>query len=256
MPTALITGANSGIGFVTAKTLSSMDFDLILACRSRDKADAACRKIGPRCTPLVMDLSDLSSVQQAAASLVHNQPSIDVFIANAGIMAPPHELTQQGYELQIQTHHLANQLLVQLLEPLLVKSQARIIQISSLSAEKSPATKIEDIRALFSVSEQDYDPMGSYRTSKLAQVMLSQQLHRRLGAQGVLNYSVHPGIVNTAIFYRQMSRLRRAALQPIIWLGYALGKVRTPRRGAETGVWLASAKREDIGPVGGQLYRR
>ncbi len=252
MPTALITGANSGMGLAAAKALATKGFQLILACRTLVKAEQACKIIGSNAKPLVMDLAKLSSCQTACENILANTDQLDVIIANAGVMTPPHQITEDGFELQFQTHYLANQLMLIKLRPLLEKSKARIIQISSLSAEKAPSGAVKDIIDQAQVNAEDYDPMTSYRTSKLAQSMLAMDFQRQTKDNGLLNFSVHPGIVNTNLFYQNTANWLKVLITPLVWLGYASGRLLTPAKGAETAIWLATADHRTVETLAGK----
>ena len=252
MPTALITGANSGMGLATAKALASQGYQLILACRTTAKAEQACELVGHNSMPLTMDLATLSSCHSACDTLLNRIDTLDLLIANAGVMTPPHRITEDRFELQFQTHYLANQLLLSRLKPLLEKSQARIIQISSLSAEKAPAQSLEAITEQAKVDKDHYDAMTSYRTSKLAQSLLAMEFQRQTGDSGVLNFSVHPGIVNTNLFYQNTPDWLKLLITPLVWLGYASGRLLTPLKGAGTALWLATADRQEIESLAGK----
>ncbi|ARN74649.1 SDR family NAD(P)-dependent oxidoreductase [Oceanicoccus sagamiensis] len=252
MPTALITGANSGMGLAAAKALAAKGFQLILACRTQAKAEQACAAVGGQAKPLLMDLASLTSCHEACDTLLNTTDSLNILIANAGVMTPPHQITEDGFELQFQTHYLANQLILIKLQPLLEKSKARIIQISSLSAEKAPAKSVADIIRQAQVDAGDYDAMSSYRTSKLAQSMMAMEFQRQVKNSGVLNFSVHPGIVNTNLFYQNTASWLKLLITPLVWLGYASGRLLTPKKGADTALWLATENRDEIEALAGK----
>lgn len=239
----LITGANSGMGWETALALGELGHDLLLTVRSPSKA----RELEAR-FPLKerllavysMDLGDLGSVAGAGRQIYQEHPAIDVLILNAGIMAPPYSRTPDGYESQFQANYLGHWLLCSLLLPSLRGPGSKVISISSLSSEKGRAGTIDEIQALARVEGSGYDPMTSYRESKLAQVLFTVELQRRYGSQGLVASAVHPGVVNTNLFYRQGSDLYKTLMQPLAWLGYLTGILSTPKRGARTAVYLAT----------------
>ena len=194
--TALITGANSGLGLETARALAGKGARVLLACRNLEKAEAACRELaggGPgELIPLGVDLSDLRSVRGGAAAVAERWGAIDLLINNAGVMAPPRQLSSQGFELQFAVNHLGHFALTQQLLPVL-RSGARVVHVSS-GASYFGRIAFDDLQG-----EQRYDAWAAYAQSKLANVMTALELHRRLNAQGsdVLSIAAHPGLART-----------------------------------------------------------
>jgi len=185
--TALITGANSGLGLETARALAAKGARVLLACRSQAKAEASCRELsaapGAELHPLELDLSDLNSVQRAADSVANRWGALDLLINNAGVMAPPRQLSAQGLELQFAVNHLGHFALTLQLLPLL-RPDARVVHVSS-GASYFGRIAFEDLQG-----ERRYDAWASYAQSKLANVMTALELQRRLGGQrqhGVLD---------------------------------------------------------------------
>jgi protochlorophyllide reductase len=194
--TALITGANSGLGLETARALAQRGARVVLACRSLAKAEAACQELaaegGGELIPVELNLADLASVRHGAAQVAERCGAIDLLINNAGVMAPPRQLSAQGFELQFAVNHLGHFALTQQLLPVL-RPGARVVHVSS-GASYFGRIAFEDLQG-----EQRYDAWAAYAQSKLANVMTALELQRRMNAQGaeVLSIAAHPGLART-----------------------------------------------------------
>ena len=194
--TALITGANSGLGLETARALAQRGARVVLACRSLAKAEAACQELaaegGGELIPLELNLADLASVRRGAEQVAEHCGAIDLLINNAGVMAPPRQLSAQGFELQFAVNHLGHFALTQQLLPVL-RPGARVVHVSS-GASYFGRIAFDDLQ-----SEQRYDAWAAYAQSKLANVMTALELQRRLNGQGadVLSIAAHPGLART-----------------------------------------------------------
>ena len=194
--TALITGANSGLGLETARALAQRGARVVVACRSLAKAEATCQDLagdgGGELIPLQLNLADLASVRHGAAEIAARWSAIDLLINNAGVMAPPRQLSAQGFELQFAVNHLGHFALTQQLLPLL-RPGARVVHVSS-GASYFGRIAFDDLQG-----EQRYDAWAAYAQSKLANVMTALELQRRLDAQGaeVRSIAAHPGLART-----------------------------------------------------------
>jgi protochlorophyllide reductase len=194
--TALITGANSGLGLETARALAQRGARVVVACRSQAKAEAACRELAGdargELIPLELNLADLASVRRGAAAVAERQGAIDLLINNAGVMAPPRVLSAQGFELQFAVNHLGHFALTQALLPAL-RPGARVVHVSS-GASYFGRIAFEDLQG-----EQRYDAWAAYAQSKLANMMMALELQRRLDRQGaeVRSIAAHPGLART-----------------------------------------------------------
>ena len=151
-------------------------------------------------------------------------------------MTPPYSKTENGLETGIPGELLGHFYLFALLKNLLLNSKTKkVISISSLSSEKGANDKVVDFTRDIHCNESTYDAMKCYRESKLAQVLFTAELHNRFASEGLKSYAVHPGVVNTNLFYRQYNAFIKALIQPVAWLGYATGflrrqiKLRKPR---------------------------
>jgi protochlorophyllide reductase len=194
--TALITGANSGLGLETARALAQRGARVVLACRSLAKAKAARQELAAEregeLIPLELDLADLASVRRGAAAVAERLGAIDLLINNAGVMAPPRQLSAQGFELQFAVNHLGHFALTQQLLPVL-RPGARVVHVSS-GASYFGRIAFDDLQG-----EQRYDAWAAYAQSKLANMMTALELQRRLDVQGakVLSIAAHPGLART-----------------------------------------------------------
>ncbi len=246
MPITLITGANSGMGYETALSLGKLGHELILCARSLEKGNAALHKMKQqdaaiKATVFSLDLASFQSIKAGAEKINAAYPSIDYLIFNAGVMTPPYTQTEDGFELQFQANYLGHFYLFNLLKQTLLASAIRkVISISSLSSEKGVNDSIEKYRADVYCSSDSYDAMKCYRESKLAQVLFIKELNRRFQEYVLNSYAVHPGVVNTSLFYRNSSSLYVLLMKPFVWAGYVTGQLATPRKGAETAIYLAS----------------
>ncbi len=198
--TILITGANTGLGFEAAKVLAKNNARVLIGCRSKDKAEHARQEIlaqHPRADVAIieLDLASLASVKKAAAK-VAREDRLDVLINNAGIMVPPYELTEDGFESQFGVNHLGPFALTGLLlDKLRATPDARVVSTASI-AHKRGKIYFDDINA-----EQGYNAMARYAQSKIANLYFAYELQRRLAATGETTISVaaHPGIADTEL---------------------------------------------------------
>ncbi|XP_054152544.1 retinol dehydrogenase 12-like [Oppia nitens] len=197
----VITGANTGIGKETARDLAKRGAKVIIGCRDEWKAADAIKEIkamNPKAdiTALKLDLSSLKSVREFAQQLTDKYQAIDVLINNAGVTMNKCMETKDGFEMTLGINHLGHFLLTMLLLPLLRKSpKARVVNVSSF-AHVFGDIDFDDINSY----RKSYVPFDRYAQSKLANILFTRELARRLGTDSSINtYAVHPGIVRTAI---------------------------------------------------------
>ncbi len=199
---AIVTGANSGIGYQAARYLSRAGAAVILACRSREKGEAASAKIvatqpSAQVEVRILDVADLDSVRRFAAEFLTEGKPLDLLINNAGVMAlPERRTTPQGFEMQFGTNHLGHFALTGLLLPALLRQpKSRVVTVASI-AHKRGRLNFDDLNA-----ERRYDPRGAYAQSKLANVVFGLEFDRRLRARSANTASViaHPGVAVTNI---------------------------------------------------------
>ncbi|MEV1176609.1 oxidoreductase, partial [Nonomuraea sp. NPDC049784] len=181
---ALITGANSGIGFETAKLLAEHGATVVLACRDEAKMSEAAKQLrsaAPRgeIATLGLDLASLASIRAAAEAFHDRHARLDLLINNAGLMIPPYGKTADGFESQFGVNHLGHFALTGLLlDRLLGTPGSRIVTISS-NAHRRGTINFDDLQA-----ERRYHPMTAYAQSKLANLLFTYELQRRLAAAG------------------------------------------------------------------------
>lgn len=208
----LITGANSGIGYPAARELARAGAHVLLAARDRAKGEAAISRLRAEVPSASVelahfDLASLASVRAFAEQELASGLPLDLLINNAGVMAPRKRLeTADGFELQFGTNVLGHFALTGLLMPALDRAAAaskadgtqppRIVFVASI-AHKRGAIDFGDLQ-----STRSYNPMSSYSQTKLADLMLSFELDRRLKAKGssILSVAAHPGVANTNLF--------------------------------------------------------
>jgi NAD(P)-dependent dehydrogenase (short-subunit alcohol dehydrogenase family) len=199
---AIVTGANSGIGYQTARYLSRAGAAIILACRNAEKGEAARAKIASEYPAAnlqvrVLDVADLDSVRRFAAEFLNEGKPLDLLINNAGVMAlPKRQTTPQGFEMQFGTNHLGHFALTGMLLPALLRQPgSRVVTVASI-AHKGGKLNFDDLNA-----ERGYDPRGAYQQSKLANVVFGLEFDRRLRARTATTASViaHPGVAVTNI---------------------------------------------------------
>ncbi len=200
--TALITGANSGIGYQAALELARHGAQVLLACRSQAKGEAAATRIRQQAAnasvePVLLDLASLASIRSFAADYLASGRPLDLLINNAGVMAlQQRKTTADGFELQFGTNHLGHFALTGLLVPALLAAPApRVITVSSI-AHKKGRMNFDDLQG-----ERSYKPWPAYSQSKLANLLFALELDRRAKAQHskLISTPVHPGVSRTSI---------------------------------------------------------
>lgn len=232
--TVLITGANTGIGKETARDLAKRGAHIIIACRDIEKGDAAMKEIieqsgNSNITLKKLNLADTKSIREFAEQINKEQQQINILINNAGVMMCPYLKTEDGFELQFGVNHLGHFLLTYLLIDLIKRSgPARIINVSS-SAHKMGKIQFDDLN-----SEKSYNSVKAYGQSKLANILFTRELARKLQGTDVSVFALHPGVVRTELarHLNALTRFGLSLLRPF---------TKSPENGAETSIYCAVA---------------
>jgi retinol dehydrogenase 12 len=224
----VVTGASSGIGAAAALELAGLGALVVPVGRERRRLGAIARRLGGA-EPLQADFASLAQVRRLAAELLDRHPRIDVLVNNAGLVAGSRTISADGFELTFAVNHLAPFLLTNLLlERLRASAPARVVTTSS-DAHRGGMIDLEDLQG-----ERRWSTWSAYSNSKLANVLFTRALARRLGGTGVTANCLHPGVIRT--------RLGRGARLPIR-VGWRVASTffGSPRKGASTIVYLASS---------------
>ena len=200
---AVITGANTGIGYEAALVLAGKGAKVVIAVRNLDKGAKAVDAIerahpGADVTVQELDLASLASVRTAAEKLRTEFPRIDLLINNGGVMYPPKQVTADGFELQFGTNHLGHLAFTGLLlDSLLDVPGSRVVTVASMAHRNLADIHFDDLQW-----ERKYNRVAAYGQSKLANLMFTYELQRRLAAKGAPTIAVaaHPGISNSELW--------------------------------------------------------
>jgi NAD(P)-dependent dehydrogenase (short-subunit alcohol dehydrogenase family) len=231
--TAVITGANTGIGFEAAAVLAARGASVVLAVRNLDKGKDAAARIaaaapGADVTIQRLDLSSLDSVRSAAAELTAHHDKIDLLINNAGVMYTPRSTTADGFELQFGTNHLGHFALTSLLlGRLLPVPGSRVVTISSVGHRIRARIHFDDLQL-----ERRYGRIAAYGQAKLANLMFTYELQRILAPAGTtIAVAAHPGGSNTELGRNMPAALRilSRVLSPLLAQSAAMGALPTLR---------------------------
>ncbi|KAF4629071.1 hypothetical protein G7Y89_g9074 [Cudoniella acicularis] len=238
----LITGCSSGIGIETAQTLATTGATLFLTARDLEKAKKALGDLvtSPKVHLLELDLNSLASVRACASEFLSKSKALNIFIANAGVMATPEGRTKDGFETQFGTNHLSHFLFFNLLKATLLASStpdfnSRAVLLTS-TAHRWGEVNFDNLNF-----DGVYDPTVAYAQSKTANLWTANEIDRRYGAKGLHAFAVHPGGIATGLGQHMSADaldalVKDEALAPL-W--------KTPQQGAATTVWAATAKALD-----------
>lgn len=242
----LVTGANSGIGRVTALGLAERGAIVVLVCRNEESGGPVLDEIERQggsgtATLLTADLSSQRQVRAAAAAFLARFDRLDVLINNAGVARRgARRVSEDGLEATFAVNHLAPFLLTTLLlDRLKASAPARVITVSS-AAHRTYALDFDDLQL-----ERRYSGFGAYARSKLANILFTHELSRRLEGTGVTANCMHPGVVATGIFRNQPRWVRAVFTNPLTL---------TPEQGADTLLWLATVP--EVAEVSGRYFVR
>ncbi|MEB4208663.1 SDR family NAD(P)-dependent oxidoreductase [Mycobacterium sp. 94-17] len=225
---AIVTGANTGLGYDTARALAEHGASVVLGVRDTDKGKAARARIlgtvpGADVTVQALDLGSLQSVRAAADALKSDHPRIDLLVNNAGVMIPPKQVTADGFELQFGTNYLGHFALTGLLlDNMLSLEGSRVVVVSSNAHKMGGAIHFDDLQW-----QRRYSRAAAYAQSKLANVMFCYDLQRRLDAahKPTIAVAAHPGFTDSELtrhVWKPLAPLMRVA-GPVIGQDPAMG---------------------------------
>lgn len=242
---AVITGANTGLGYETAAALAAKGAHVVLAVRNLDKGKDAARRIeqstpGARIELQELDLTSLASVRAAAEQLKANHAAIDLLINNAGVMFTPKSTTRDGFELQFGTNHLGHFAFTGLLlDRVLAAPGSRVVTVSSQGHRFARrGIRFDDLQ-----SESSYSRVGAYGQAKLANLLFTYELQRRLQGTDTIAVAAHPGGSRTELTRN---------LPPLV---AAVTRLAEPLfQSADMGALPTLRAATDPGVLGGQYY--
>jgi NAD(P)-dependent dehydrogenase (short-subunit alcohol dehydrogenase family) len=248
--TAVVTGANRGIGKAIAEGLAQAGRHVVLVCRRSEDGDAAARDIRARVPAAALDvatadLSRMDSLRALAAHLAGPYPRIDVLVNNAAVAMKRRTESADGVEMTLAVNHLAPFALTLLLLPALQRDAgppARVVTVSSRS-QRGQRIVLDDL----DTRRRRYGGVRAYGETKLMNVLFTRELARRGRSKGIAAFSMHPGVIATNLL------LDYLPLQPVL-RPLVAGVAGTPREGADTAVWLATAP--GVEQLSGQYFER
>jgi NAD(P)-dependent dehydrogenase (short-subunit alcohol dehydrogenase family) len=232
---AIVTGANTGLGFETARILAEHGASVVLAVRNVEKGEQAAARIRGDVSVQALDLTSLESIRTAAAELRASHPRIDLLINNAGVMYTPKQTTADGFELQFGTNHLGHFALTGLLlDRMLPVPGSRVVTVSSNGHRIQAAIHFDDLQW-----QRSYSRAGAYGQAKLANLMFTYELQRRLASRGTtIAVAAHPGVANTDLprSTPAIVRLPLALVAPLITQRPEMGALPTVRAATDPDV--------------------
>jgi NAD(P)-dependent dehydrogenase (short-subunit alcohol dehydrogenase family) len=238
---AIVTGGNTGLGFETARMLAEHGAAVILGVRDVEKGRQAASRIVGNVAVQALDLTSLASIRSAAADIRAAHARIDLLINNAGVMYTPKRNTVDGFELQFGTNHLGHFALTGLLlDRILPVPGSRVVTISSTGHRIQASVHFDDLQW-----ERSYSRAGAYGQSKLANLMFTYELQRRLASLGnTIAVAAHPGISNTELIRNLPAGFRSLAgsIAPLFTQKPEMGALPTLRAATDPAV------------LGGQYY--
>ncbi|WP_062430336.1 oxidoreductase [Herbidospora daliensis] len=241
---AVVTGGNTGIGFETAKVLAARGASVVLAVRDADKGKRAAAEItaaSPAADVTVqrLDLASLASIRAAAAELRAAHDRLDLLVNNAGLMYAPRTTTADGFETQFGVNHLGHFALTGLLLDLMLPVQgSRVVTVSSAGHRQGGPIDFDDL----AWTTRDYNRVAAYGNSKLANLMFTYELQRRLSGTGTVAVAAHPGGSDTGGSRSSVSRQPLyfraffALVRPFLIQPAAMGALPSLRAATDPGV--------------------
>jgi WW domain-containing oxidoreductase len=242
--TMLVTGCNSGLGLETIRALAARGARIIAAARTADKARAACQRDGMNgdFLPVACELAEPASIRACIGAVSSAAGPLDAIVCNAGIMAPPTLRQAHGYELQFFTNHVGHFLLVTGLLDRLAPT-GRVVVVASNAHRRAPGgIEFDNLSGA-----RGYSPLRAYGQSKLANILFTRELARRLGSGGRTANCLHPGVIATNLMANvsAVARLALALATPLV--------LKTAAEGAATQCYLAT--NPEVAAVTGTYFR-
>lgn len=239
--TVVITGANTGIGRVTAEELARRGAEVTMICRSKERGEAACAEIraatkNEKVGLIVADLAELNDVRRAAVEVKQRHPKVHVLINNAAVFLPNREVTSDGYEKTLATNYLSHFLLTHLLlDNLKAAAPSRIVNVATMT--RGISINFDDLQL-----EKKYSILNAVGPTKMALILHAQELAKKLEGTGVTVNALHPGLVKTPL------------LDETPWIMRKLSHLfsTTPEKGARTSIYLATSP--EVANVSGRLF--
>ena len=240
----LVTGASNGIGVETARALHMTGAHLLLPVRDLKKGEGVAKDIeaksegkGGRIDVLHMDMNSLASVRRCAQEVLTRTKQLNVLICNAGVMATPEGKTEDGFETQFGTNHVAHFLLFELLKPTLLASStpqfnSRVVMVSS-SGHKTCSIFPGD----YEFKQAGYSPWKGYGQAKTANILMANEIDRRYGSQGLHALSLMPGGIKTGLQVHVQEMMKKYESDAAV-----MATIKSTEQGAATTVWAATAK--------------
>jgi retinol dehydrogenase-14 len=243
----VVTGATSGIGRATAEGLAALGASLVLLCRraevGAEVAESITKSGGHPPEVVLCDLASQASIRSAATGVTRTHPRLHVLINNAGILLRTRQVSVDGHEMQLAVNHLAYFLLTNLLlDALKAGAPSRIVNVSS-GAHQGGRIDFDALQ-----SERRYDPIRVYSMTKLANILFTHELARRLEGTSVSVNAVHPGVIATRLLADYLD-------VPLTGVSPERSFGGNPERGAETSIYLAASP-EVEGITGGYFVNR
>ncbi|XP_035741745.1 retinol dehydrogenase 13-like [Vespa mandarinia] len=233
----IVTGANSGIGKETARAFAARNAKVILACRNKNRCEQARKEIVIETKNKLVycrkcDLASQESIRTFVTRFKNENSQLDILVNNGGVMRCPKSYTKEGIEMQLGVNHMGHFLLTNLLLDVLKQSApSRIINVSS-NAHLKGKLQVKDLNSM-----KNYDPYEAYAQSKLANILFTRELAKKLKGTQVTVNAVHPGIVDTEI-------TRHMTLFKNLWFKYFIKPftwpfIKSPKQGAQTILYVA-----------------
>ncbi|CAK8684001.1 retinol dehydrogenase 14-like [Clavelina lepadiformis] len=256
--TALVTGANQGVGYETSLEFVRRGARVVMACRNLEKGEEAKANIlkevdGADIVVCKLDLASLESVREFAQKFNETESRLDILVNNAGVMGCPQWKTKEGFEMQFGTNHIGHFLLTNLLLDLIKKSAPSRIVIVSSFVYKYGQMDFDNL-----MHEKDYSPNKCYYASKLANVLHCRELAKRLEGTGVICNCLHPGAVKSSLANHakdggHLPFIQRILVKVIMPIAEATVYI-SPQQGAQTSIYCSVAP--ELEGVSGKYFNK